>query len=453
MAFFLQQHTELTQVSTWEDAALGIMRWGQNNSYPQTLVNLIAQSPSAEPAVSRTAKFYRGAGFEGEDTIVAPSGITLKQVVSIMADDYAHFRAFSLQLNYNIKGEVTAIYPMRVATLRFNQFDELNSASKMGYHRNFGMNAVERKLIQSNPTRGNIKWFDRFNPEVVLDQIEATEGGISNYLGQILYYSEAGYNSYPIPPLQASINYVLSDVENSILVRKETSTGFQNNYLLKTTLAAESPVLIALENAIEESQGARGSGRIVTLSDLSPEEVANNVLEEIGSGSSGRKTTIEAAILAEELNKKIITGAYLIPPILSGIQQANGMAGVDLEDAYSVFNSITQEGRDLIEQQLNRVLAASKFKVGPIKINKLSLKEEEVSTATVATKTNFTDMTGKQMQGLLRIVRNYNNKKTTYEQAAQLLKAGFGMEDEDIAIWLQMDEDETDVIGEQLNHK
>lgn len=377
MAFNIQTHRELTQVETRQDIGLGIMRWGKDNHFPQTLINVIEQSPSAKVATSRTAKFYKGAGFDGENEIINAYGLTLKKLVGILADDYATFEAFALQCNYNLKGQVTSINPIRISQLRFNEFDELNYASKVGYHPDFGRNSEVRKVIETAPSRDDIKWFHRFNPQSVLKQIEKCEGGISNYLGQVLYFSEAGHSSYPIPPLQAPINFVLSDVENSILVRKETSTGFINTYMLKTTLDSEDATLIGLERAIEEAQGARGTGKVITFSGLSPEEVSNTLLEEMGGGGSAKSSIIESAKLAYELDREVITGAYLIPPSLAGIDQKSGFSGADLQEAYYVFNAVTQGGRDAIESELNHILENSIFKAQDISIKKLSLDVQE----------------------------------------------------------------------------
>jgi hypothetical protein len=379
MAFNIQLYKEVTQVTTAQDTALGIMKWGLNNAFPQTLKNLIEQSPCAKPAVGRTAKFYKGAGFEGEDEIVNPYGLTLKKVVSMVADDYAGFEAFCIHCNYNIKGEVTSMLPISIEDARFNEFDELNYASKIGYHPDFGGNSEVQKTVTSNVTRGKIKWINRFNPETVIEQIEKTRGKISNYQGQALYYSEAGHSSYPISPLQAPINYLLSDIENSILVRKETSTGFLNSYLLKTTLAATDPNLIALEEAIAQAQGARGTGKVITMSGLAPEDMENTVLEEIGAGAKGSGAAIDAATKAFNLAQKVINAAYLIPPILSGADQKTGFSSADLKEAYFVFNATTQIGRDIIESEINRILKVSIFKTKSIKINKLRLDETEIS--------------------------------------------------------------------------
>ena len=371
MGFNIQNHKELTQVTTLQDTSLGIMKWGQDNSFPQTLKNLIEQSPSAKPAVARTAKFLKGEEFKGQDTIVNPRGLTLKKLVGIMADDYAMFDAFALQCNYNLEGKIVSVNPMRITDLRFNQFDELGYASKIGYHENFGRNSEIQRIIDNTVTRGKINWIDRFNPEVVDAQIKDTEGGISNYKGQILYHSDAGDSSYPIPKLQAPVNFVLADVENSILARKETSTGFISTYLLKTMMNSE------LEASIESAQGARGTGKVITMSNMSQEAMSSTVLEEIGSGASGAGAIIDSVQKAYELCSKVINGVYMIPPVLAGENNGNAFAAPDLKDAYYIFNANTKNGRETIESELNRILKNSVFKTKEIKLEELALADDE----------------------------------------------------------------------------
>lgn len=189
--FRLNSFQELTQITTKEDVALGIMRWGEENFYPQTLKNIVEQSPSAKPAVDRVAKFYKGGSFEGEDIIVNSYGLTLRDIVDRCAEDLAFFDAFAIQSNFNILGEPNDMNPMRIEALRFNQFDELSYASKIGYHRNFGQNDKVEMNVVEHATKDNIKFINVWNPKYAKDQFDSLEGGISDYNGQILYYSGA----------------------------------------------------------------------------------------------------------------------------------------------------------------------------------------------------------------------------------------------------------------------
>tara|TARA_R110002124_G_scaffold24634_2_gene90012 strand:- start:521 stop:1939 length:1419 start_codon:yes stop_codon:yes gene_type:complete len=439
--FKIDGFQELTQIVTKEDVGLKIMRWGTENYFPQTLKNIVEQSANAKPAVSRTAKFYKGGSFIGEDIVINTYGLTLRDVVDKCADDLSLFDAFAVGSNFNILGEASDMIPMRVETLRFNQFDELNYASKIGYHKNFGRNDVVEQAIIKPVTYADIKFINIWNPKYALDQIEKLEGGLQEYNGQILYYSGAGPSTYPIPPLQSAINYVLSDVENSILVRKETSTGFISSYLLKTTLNYDDPNLMALENSISSMQGARGMGKLMTISGMSEDEMGKDLLEEIGSGNT--TAIIDSAQKTFDLDRQVITGVYLIPPILSGADVSTGFSTEALKDAYNVFNAITQQGRDRIQKEINKILKAGDFGIDSIELTSLELdfdkKEEgiiEGEDTIVADNTTLTNMTGRQLQGIQRIVRKYNKNEITEAQASSLLKGGFGFDDETIGEWL-----------------
>ena len=161
--FNIENHREIVEVQTVQDPALGIMKWGRVNAFPQTLINIINQSPLAKPAVERTTKFYIGNGFEQEDFSISKLGLTLGDLYKTNSLDFSYFRALAIHVNYNMKAEITSAIPMRVADLRFKEFDELNYSSKLGYHSNFGLNSEVVKTISDHPTNGKIKWFDRFN--------------------------------------------------------------------------------------------------------------------------------------------------------------------------------------------------------------------------------------------------------------------------------------------------
>jgi hypothetical protein len=46
------------------------------------------------------------------------------------------------------------------------------------------------------------------------------------------------------------------------------------------------------------------------------------------------------------------------------------------------------------------------------------------------------NLTGRQLQGIQRIVRKYNKEELTFDQASQLLKNGFGFNDQDVNAWI-----------------
>ena len=57
------------------------------------------------------------------------------------------------------------------------------------------------------------------------------------------------------------------------------------------------------------------------------------------------------------------------------------------------------------------------------------------------------NLTGKQMQGLMRIVRKYMKGELTQEQASVLMASSFGLDEEQIKTMLGITEDPEDVQG------
>jgi hypothetical protein len=53
---------------------------------------------------------------------------------------------------------------------------------------------------------------------------------------------------------------------------------------------------------------------------------------------------------------------------------------------------------------------------------------------------NIKGLKGREYQGLLRIVREYNKEKITRQQAMQMLMSGFGLSQEDCIAWLGEEE-------------
>lgn len=446
MSFNINEHKEVAEVTMHQDTSLDIMKWGQSNAYPNTFENLIKQSPNAKPTINRTAKFLKGAGFEGEDIVINTSGMTLKQLVAELAYQQAAYGGHAIGVNYSLDGHVSEIIPYRIKDLRFRSFDDHDQYNKIGYYNDFAGISEIRKNSTKAPTKNDIQWIDIFNPNQAKLQWSALKNGISDYKGQMLYYSNSGNTRYPEPNLQSQINYVLADIENSILMRKQSSTGFINTSLLTTSLDSESTNLYNLQQDIEDSQGARGSGSVVVISGISEDTLFE--VNNLGDGGSSQKNTIDNIEKSLDLIKKQIFGAYLIPPILAGVDQNNGFSGVDLEDAYKVFNAVTREERSIIESSINRVLAISKFDVKKIKIKELKLniegedKDIVYSDKPVA-EAEFSGnaLNARELNQIISTNNKYKSGKMNKKQAYLHIKSITNWSDEHIESFMEDDEE------------
>jgi len=188
----------------------------------------------------------------------------------------------------------------------------------------------------------------------------------------------------------------------------------------------------------------------VTIAGLSEEEVGNDLLEQLGSGNNS--AIIDSAQKTFELDRQVINGVYLIPPILSGQDVATGFSTESLKDAYNVFNAFTQPGRDRISKEINKILKAGSFGIDSIKLTPIKLEVEGVEEpeeiedgeGMVADNTTLTNLTGRQLQGIQRVVRKYNKGELTEAQASSLLSGGYGFTPEEIDEWLVSPEEEAE---------
>ena len=60
----------------------------------------------------------------------------------------------------------------------------------------------------------------------------------------------------------------------------------------------------------------------------------------------------------------------------------------------------------------------------------------EVANQEMTINQNIKQMSGREWQNMMRVVREYNKEKISYEQAAQLLRSAYGLSDEEITTWL-----------------
>ena len=89
----------------------------------------------------------------------------------------------------------------------------------------------------------------------------------------------------------------------------------------------------------------------------------------------------------------------------------------------------------LTEEELRQIFEIPKVEV-EVGANGEQLEVTAESNATL------TNLTGRQMQGIQRVVRKFNKDELTYDQAATLLKSGFGFQDQDVDVWLVTKEEE-----------
>jgi hypothetical protein len=126
-----------------------------------------------------------------------------------------------------------------------------------------------------------------------------------------------------------------------------------------------------------------------------------------------------------------------LKPIIEG--------GEQLDFEISKLNALTLIPDAIVarlsEEELRQIFEIPKVEV------EVGTNGEPIEIAAESNAT-LTNLTGRQMQGIQRVVRKFNKDELTYDQAATLLKSGFGFQDQDVDVWLVTKEEEGQEDGD-----
>jgi hypothetical protein len=177
--------------------------------------------------------------------------------------------------------------------------------------------------------------------------------------------------------------------------------------------------------------------------------------------------------LSSQRIAKRVARVMEVPDVLIGISKEGQLGNVqEVKNQMALFALSIFQRQDMIKQafdQIKPILSLeglpinADFTISTLKpfdyvpevvIANLTVEEQkelfelefknDQSLAPVATETNSTlaNLTGRQLQGIQRLVRKYNKEELTYDQAAQMLSSGFGMSEEEVHVWLITKEEE-----------
>lgn len=230
-----------------------MQRFGNDNLYPQNIVDITNASGTAKLCLSRYEKFVEGYGFNNEvfsEWKVNRDGATMDDLLKSVAGDITRFGGFALQINYNVLGQVTEVNYLPFEQCRLEETDDAGVVSHILTHADWkGEKTKNGKRLFV--TESNIIRFPVFNPDpmVVMKQIENC-GGIENYKGQVLWLSMDGKFQYPIPIYDAVITEISTDEGLGNIKYRNV----RNNFLVSCMLVTKKGLPHVDDNGVEVEQ-------------------------------------------------------------------------------------------------------------------------------------------------------------------------------------------------------
>jgi hypothetical protein len=429
----------------------GYVQFGEDNLYPNMLLEKLNKSSKHNGIVLGKVNYIIGNGISYKDDsakeLVPNKNETINDLLKKVSTDIEIFGGVYLELHYNALGNVGAVYHVPYHKVRTNK-------DNTQYY--------IKDWTQSTRTQ----------PEIVAAYNPAVKEG-----KQILFYKEyrPGLEVYSYPGYIGALNWIEIDIELSKYHLSTIKNGMFSSKLINFNEGKPSPE----EQQVVETKfkkkftGSENAGGIVLSFSDDPAK-APTVLD-----LSNTDLDKHFDILNKTTEQQIFVGHQVTSPILFGIKSEGQLGGrTEMRDSFEIFKTtyvndkqralevLFTEISDLFGMQGEMVIApiepiSFEFSEATIKefapkawiLEKLGIdltKYPEAAQPNVQpigaqpsaqVNENLKNLTGRQWQGVNRIIRNFEKGRINKDQAKLLLKSSLGLSDDEINVMLSIDND------------
>jgi hypothetical protein len=427
------------------------IEFGKNNDYPNYLLSLYNESPKHGAIVKSKCTYIYGKGFEVAGTANS-RGETWNQIVKKCIKDDELYRGYYMQVIWNRIGQIAEVYHIDFAKVRVNK--DLSLYYVKNDWSDFKEKPREYPAFNMNEKFGSQIYFNReYNP-----------------LSEV----------YPLPSYYQGLNYIESDIKVSRHILANANQGFVGSTLIN--LNNGDPVNEEHKGEVERGLLKKFTGdegkRLVIMFNKSKDNAA-----EIVNLGNTMLTKEDFTNINNLITNEIMICHQVVSPTLFGVK-VEGQLGSrnEIREAYEVFNNVYVQERqseynDVFTQFRNLKGELGEFYLQPVEPLKFEFSEaimaanltqneirelmgreplnagqvtsdgavavaEEIPVQNVEVKSNdaLRNLTGRQYQNVMRIVRQFGNGKLSKAQASLMLKNGFGFTDSDIDTFLGIDD-------------
>jgi DNA-binding MarR family transcriptional regulator len=436
---------EAKQPEYKEKKGEGYMQYGQNNDYPQYLLDLFNKSAKHNAIVRGKVNYIVGNGWAGEQPIVKQVNReeTLNDLTKKVALDIELFGGAYIQVIWSVMGEqIAELWHCDYTKIRTNKDN-----TQFWYKEDWKATRNQEKA----------EIYNAFNPK--------------NPVGvQILYVKEyrPGMNVYSLPGYFGALNYIESDVEVSKHVLGNAQTGFSASKLITLPNGEPSPdekraVSRQFDNMYTGADGKKYLLAFVNDATRKP------IVDDLGASDLTKE---DFGRVDELIQNNIFSGHQITSPDLFGIAVPGQLGNrQQMRDSYEIFNNtyirykqmqlegvfnmlgqyagVNEElmlqptdpiGIDFSESIIKEVAPKEwileKLGIDPTKYGMPIESEQPMAASPLSVNEHIKGLKGREWQNMQRIIRDFNKGKITREQASSMLKGGYALSDEEVATWL-----------------
>jgi hypothetical protein len=432
----------------------GYMEFGYHNDYPKYLLDLYNKSAKHNAIVKGKVNYIIGNGWKSnEPDAVAESFIKKPNQYESLADltrkvstDIEVFGGAYLEIVWSAAG------------------GQLYSVGHIDYTK-IRTNKDNTQFWFKND------WQDRKEEPVVINAFNSQlrQGR------QILYMKEyrPGLETYSLPGYMGALNYIESDIEVSKHVLGNAQTGFSASKMV--TLPNGEPTPDEKRNIerrfTDRFTGSDGKKLILSFVDRIDQKP---IVDDLGQSDLSKEDFANVDTL---IQTNIFAGHQIVSPMLFGIKTEGQLGGTtELQAAYEIFkNTYANDKQHFIESVFNELatIKGANSEIVIIPVEPISFQLTEAALLQIAPKEyllekagidlskyapvdsntgelaaspanvneSLKNLTGRQYQQLMRVVRQFSQGKITKQQASVMLSGGLGLSEAEINTMLGVDDD------------
>lgn len=330
-----------------EDKKSGIVRYGDDNLYPDFLLDLFVNKSNKHHAIiNRKVSMISGQGFEAITDPTLQGLIDnfrgshpMEDMVKLLSTDLEVFNAFAYLVRWNEdKSKIAAIDYVPVHKVRKGLAENTWYVSDNWKH--------------YKKEESNTKMYKSLDPSPVADDASDEERRLG--LIQMVYFGNLsiGTDCYPHVEYQSAINYIAADYE----ISKFTLNNIKNNFVGGYHVGFRGDIPEADERAdvkksfTKEYTGSEASSIIFTWNEAEGNATTFTPLPTSGS---------EDAFLAveQQVRENIFVAHGITNPLLMGIMVPGSLGGKDeLQESLEIFNITSiRPKQSIIERSLSRI--------------------------------------------------------------------------------------------------
>lgn len=366
------------------------VNYGDDNLYPQYLVDLYHASPTHNALCTTIAMMIFGEGFEPADlnAKLLAAQWDLDSELRKCAIDLKIQNGFALEVNWSLdRTTIANISHLPFENVRSGFCDENEVVDWYYYSRDWMDKRQEPTPIA------------RFNPDTK-----------NEYPTQILYMKPFSVGSYyyPKPDYIGAINYIELEKEISVFHINNIKNGLSPSFAIhfKNGIPSDEERRMIRRDIENQAAGAQNAGKFwMTFSD-EPDRAPT--IEPFALSDADK----QYQFLSEETTAKIMIGHRVTNPQMFGVMVAGrlGGAGSELVESAAIFDEqVIQPYRMLLEETTKSLLNASG-------VPSTMAGAEAVEEANVEQ-----SYTGIQVTSALEIITLVQSGQLTEQQGIQLL--------------------------------